>query len=387
MINNLVTDSIKYIGVNDKDIDLFESQYRVPNGIAYNSYVILDDKIAIMDTIDVKATDKWLENLENTLESKKPDYLIISHMEPDHAANIAKLAELYPDMKLVGNIKTFNMLPRFFNIENLDDRKIVVNEGSELTLGNHTLVFYMAPMVHWPEVMVTYEKSEKILFSADAFGKFGTLDINEPWEDEAARYYFNIVGKYGVQVQTLLKKASNLEIDFICPLHGPVLSDNISYYIEKYDKWSSYEPEEGVLIAYASIHGNTKKAALEMAEILKLKGAKNVITRDLSRDDSSEVVSKAFLFNKLILASSTYDAGIFPPMEEFLHHLKSKNFQKRKIGLIENGSWGPMAAKLMKGILETFKDINICDISVTIKSTMKEEDKDVMAELAKAILD
>ncbi len=388
MVRNLITDSIKYIGVNDKKIDLFESQYRVQNGISYNSYVILDDKIAIMDTIDVKVTDEWLENLENTLEDRKPDYLIISHMEPDHAANIAKLAELYPNMQIVGNAKTFNMLPRFFNIENLDDRKVVVNEGSELNLGNHTLVFYMAPMVHWPEVMVTYEKSEKILFSADAFGKFGALDIDEPWEDEAARYYFNIVGKYGVQVQALLKKASNLEIDFICPLHGPVLSENISYYIDKYNKWSSYEPEEeGVLIAYASIHGNTKKAALEMAEILKLKGAKNVITRDLSREDSSEVILKAFQYNKLILASSTYDAGIFPPMEEFLQHLKSKNFQKRTIGLIENGSWGPMAAKLMRGIVETFKDINICDTTITIKSTMKEEDKEVMNELAEAILD
>lgn len=378
-----ISEKIFYVGVNDKTIDLFESQYSVPNGVSYNSYVIMDQKIAIMDTVDGRGTEQWLANIKEILNGKTPDYLVVSHMEPDHGANVARLCNIYPDMKLVGNVKTFGMIPQFYEIDSLEERKVVVAEGSELNLGSHTLVFYMAPMVHWPEVMVTYEKTEKILFSADGFGKFGALDVEEPWEYEAARYYLNIVGKYGVQVQALLKKAAALDIKMICPLHGPVLKENLGYYIEKYSRWSSYEPEEqGVVIAYASIHGNTKNAALRMAEILREEVGEKVITRDLSRDDMSEIISKAFYYDKMILACATYDGGLFPPMEDFLHHLKSKGLQKRKIGIVENGSWGPMAAKSIKALLEGFRDIDIVEPTVTIKSVMKNSDVEKMKELA-----
>lgn len=386
MTEQTISESILYIGADDKDLDLFESQYIVPNGVSYNSYLILDEKIAVMDTVDKRKTDEWFENLEKALNGKKPDYLIISHLEPDHAANIKSLAEKYPEMKLVGNKKTFAMLPQFFEM-NLDGRTVEVGEGSELSLGAHTLQFFMAPMVHWPEVMVSYEKTEKVLFSADGFGKFGALDTDEDWTCEARRYYFNIVGKYGAQVQALLKKTAQLDIQTICPLHGPILKENLGYYIEKYDTWSSYRPEdEGIFIAYASIHGNTAAAAKQLKEILEAKGAVKVAIADLSRDDIAEAVEDAFRYNKLILAASTYDGGIFPCMEDFLLHLKSKNFQNRKAAMMENGSWGPMAAKKMREFLEQMKNIEICDTVVTIKSTVKPETITAMEELADAVL-
>lgn len=382
-----VTDSVKYIGVDDKDIDLFESQYVVPEGVSYNSYVIMDEKITVMDTVDARATDKWIENLKDVLGGKSPDYLVISHLEPDHAANIQKIAEMYPDMKLVSNAKTFQMLPQFFEFD-FSGRTVTVKEGEELSIGTHTLQFFMAPMVHWPEVMVTYEQSEKILFSADGFGKFGALDAeDDDWACEARRYYFNIVGKYGAQVQALLKKASGLDIAIICPLHGPVLKENLGYYIGKYDVWSSYEPEDsGVLVAYASIHGNTAKAAKECAEILKNKGVEKLEIFDLSRDDMAEAIEAAFRYDRMVLASATYDGGLFPVMEDFLAHLKSKNFQKRKVALIENGSWAPMAAKKMEELLGSMKNIEICEKKVSVRSVMKEADKAAIAELADAML-
>lgn len=386
MKDTTVTDSILYIGADDKDIDLFESQYVVPNGVSYNSYVIMDEKIAVMDTVDARRTEEWLENLDKALAGRTPDYLVVSHMEPDHASNIQKLAEKYPDMQVVGNAKTFPMIGQFFDVD-LSQRSVVVKEGDTLSLGKHELQFFMAPMVHWPEVMVSYEKSEKILFSADGFGKFGALDTEEDWACEARRYYFNIVGKYGVQVQALLKKAATLDIAMICPLHGPILKEDLGYYIGKYNTWSSYEPEDdGVLVAYASIHGNTRKAAEKMKEILEAKGAAKVAITDLSRDDMAEAVEDAFRYDKVVLAAATYDGGVFPCMEDFLHHLKSKNYQKRKIALIENGSWGPMAAKTMKGILEGMKELTICDKTVTIKSSMKQEDVTKMEELAEELL-
>lgn len=382
-----ITENIVYIGADDKDIDLFESQYKVPNGISYNSYVIKDEKTVIMDTIDKRKTEEWLQNLENALAGKMPDYLVISHLEPDHAYNIELLAKKYPQMKLVGNDKTFAFLPQFFAISDLEDRKIVVKEGDEICLGKHRLQFFMAPMVHWPEVMVTYEKSEKILFSADGFGKFGSLDTNENWEDEARRYYINIVGKYGVQVQMLLKKLETLEVNMICPLHGPILKENLEYYIGKYATWSSYEPEEnGVVIAYASIHGNTANAAKELAEILQKKGTEKVAIFDLARDDLHEVVANAFCCNKMILASATYDAKLFPPMEHFLRQLVEKNYQNRTIGLMENGTWAPLAAKCMKDILANMKNINLCENVVTIRSKLNENSKAKMEELAEEIL-
>ena len=369
-----VTDSVKYIGVDDHDIDLFESQYVVPNGVSYNSYVILDEKVAVMDTVDACKTDEWLVNLEEALDGRNVDYIVVSHMEPDHAASLQVLAEKYPEAKVVGNAKTFNMIPQFFTFD-LEGRKVVVKEGDTLSLGSHTLQFVMAPMVHWPEVMVAYETSEKILFSADGFGKFGALDADEDWACEARRYYFNICGKYGVQVQNLLKKAAGLDIEIICPLHGPILKENLGYYIGLYDTWSKYEPEnEGILIAYASIHGNTAAAAKKLAEILEAKGAPKVVVADLSRDDMAEVIEDAFRYDRLVLAAATYDAGIFPCMEDFLHHLKAKNYQKRKVAFMENGSWAPMAAKIMKGIVEGFKNIEMVDPVVTIKSTMNERD-------------
>lgn len=380
-----ITDSIKYIGVDDKTIDLFESQYVVPNGISYNSYVILDEKVAVMDTVDARKTEEWLANLEAALDGRDVDYLVVSHMEPDHASNIQRLAEKYPNIKVVGNAKTFAMIPQFFDID-LSERSVVVKEGDTLNLGAHTLQFFMAPMVHWPEVMVAYEQSEKILFSADGFGKFGALDADEAWTCEARRYYFNIVGKYGAQVQALLKKAATLDIQMICPLHGPILKEDLGYYIGKYDVWSKYEPEdEGVFIAYASIHGNTAKAAKKLAEMLEEKGAKRVAIADLSRDDMAEAVEDAFRHDKLVVASSTYDGGLFPCMEDFLLHLKAKNFQKRTVGIMENGSWAPMAGKKIREILEGMKDITICEPVVTIKSTMKEDTVKVMDELAEKL--
>ena len=386
MYDMKISDSVVYIGVNDKTIDLFESQYKVPNGVSYNSYVILDEKVAVMDTVDKRATEQWMENLSQALNGRSVDYLVVSHLEPDHASNVQKLAELYPDMKIVGNAKIFSMLPQFFTMD-LSDRSVVVKEGDTLSLGSHTLQFFMAPMVHWPEVMVEYEQSEKILFSADGFGKFGALDVEEDWTDEARRYFINIVGKYGTQVQNLLKKAATLDIQTICPLHGPVLKENLGYYIEKYLTWSSYEPEEeGVVIAYASIHGNTAKAAEKMAEILKEKGAKAVCCFDLARDDMAEAVAEAFRYDKLVIMSPTYDGALFPCMEDFLYHLKVKTYKKRTVGIVENGSWAPMAGKLMKAYLEAMKDVQICEPVVSIKSVMKEADEKNLEALAEALL-
>lgn len=383
----IISDAIKYVGANDHEIDLFESQYIVPNGVSYNSYVILDEKITVMDTVDWRKTDEWFANVEKVLSGKKPEYLVISHLEPDHASNIANFVEKYPEVKLVGNAKTFNMLPQFFDIELSDEQKVVVAEGTELSLGEHTLKFFMAPMVHWPEVMVTYEEKEKILFSADGFGKFGALDVQEDWACEARRYYFNIVGKYGTMVQTLLKKASTLDIQMICPLHGPILKENLGYYIGLYDTWSKYEPEDkGIFIAYASIHGNTKKAAKKLAKMLKEAGEPKVSIADLSRDDMAKAVEDAFRYDRLVLAASTYDGGLFPPMEDFLHHLAAKAYQKRTVGIIENGSWGPVAAKKMKEQLEAMKDITILETVVTIKSTMKDENIETMKQLVSELL-
>ena len=381
-----VTDSVKYIGVDDHDIDLFESQYVVPNGVSYNSYVILDEKVAVMDTVDARKTDEWLANLEEALEGRNVDYIVVSHMEPDHAASLQVLAEKYPEAQIVGNAKTFNMIPQFFAFD-LEGRKVVVKEGDTLSLGSHTLQFVMAPMVHWPEVMVAYETSEKILFSADGFGKFGALDADEDWACEARRYYFNIVGKYGAQVQALLKKAATLDIQTICPLHGPILKENLGYYIGKYMTWSSYEPEDdGVLVAYASIHGNTKKAAEKMKEILEAKGAKKVAITDLSRDDMAEAIEDAFRYDKLVLAAASYDASVFPCMETFLNKLTNKNYQNRKIAIIENGSWAPTAARVMKSYVEKMKKITLCEKTVTIKSAMKDADVTAMEELADELL-
>lgn len=383
-----VTDSVKYIGVDDKDIDLFESQYVVPEGVSYNSYVIMDEKITVMDTVDARATEEWVSNLKEVLGDKLPEYLVVSHLEPDHAANIQRIAEMYPGMKLVGNAKTFQMLSQFFDFD-LSDRTVTVKEGDELSIGSHTLQFFMAPMVHWPEVMVTYEKSEKILFSADGFGKFGAINSDEEddWACEARRYYFNIVGKYGAQVQALLKKASGLDIAIICPLHGPVLKEDLGYYINKYDVWSSYEPEDkGVLVAYASIHGNTAKAAKACAEMFKDKGVEKLEIFDLSRDDMAEAIEAAFRYDRMVIASATYDGGLFPVMEDFLAHLKSKNYQKRKVALIENGSWAPVAAKKMADMLGSMKNIEICEKSASIKSVMKEADKAAIEEIVNAML-
>ena len=381
-----ITDSILYVGVDDKTLDLFESQYIIPNGVSYNSYIILDEKVTVMDTVDARATDEWLANLETALAGRAVDYLVVSHMEPDHASNIKNLMDKYPNLKVVGNAKTFAMIPQFFDVD-ISDRTVAVKEGDTLCLGKHTLQFFMAPMVHWPEVMVTYEQTEKILFSADGFGKFGALDADEAWTCEARRYYFNIVGKYGAQVQALLKKAATLDIQMICPLHGPILKEDLGYYISKYDIWSKYEPEdEGVFIAYASIHGNTAKAAKKLAEMLEEKGAKRVAIADLSRDDMAEAVEDAFRHSKLVVASSTYDGGLFPCMEDFLAHLKAKNYQKRTVAMIENGSWAPMAGKKMREYFEGMKAIEICDPVVTIKSTMKEDTLKVMEELAKELV-
>lgn len=387
MQNKKLTESIYYVGADDKTLDLFEGQYVIPEGISYNSYVIMDDKIAVMDTVDKRATDEWLQNLEEVLNGKEPDYLVILHMEPDHAANIEHFLNKYKKAKVVSNPKTFNMIPQFFEHLDLEGRKVVVNEGDELSLGSHTLTFVMAPMVHWPEVMVAYEKKEKILFSADAFGKFGALDVEDEWDCEARRYYINIVGKYGVQVQALLKKAATLDIQKIFALHGPMLTENLGYYINKYDIWSSYRPEdEGILIAYASVYGHTKQAAEKLKEILEAKGAPKVAITDLARDDMAEAVEDAFRYDRLVLASVTYDGGIFPCMESFIAHLKSKNYQNRKVAFIENGSWAPIAAKKMRAELEGLKNLTFADTTVSIKSAMKEADIKQLEALADELL-
>ena len=381
-----VTDSVLYVGCDDLDIDLFESQYHVSNGVSYNSYVILDEKIAIMDTVDPRRTEEWLEKVEKALGGRLPDYLVVQHMEPDHAGSIQKICTKYPQMQIVSNAKVFGMMPQFFDLD-LTGRTITVKEGDTLSLGSHTLTFVMAPMVHWPEVMVTYEASEKILFSADGFGKFGALSVEEDWTDEARRYFINIVGKYGAQVQNLLKKAATLDIAMICPLHGPVLKEDLGYYIGKYLTWSSYEPEEdGIVIACASIHGNTKRAMLKFAEILKEKGAENVKFFDLSRDDMAEAIAEAYQYSKLVVACPTYDGVLFPCMEDFLYHLKIKNFQNRKAAIVENGSWAPMSGKLMKAYLEGMKNITLVEPTVTIKSTMSEKNLEELNALADALL-
>ena len=385
MNNIIISDSIKYIGVDDTTLDLFESQYIVPNGVSYNSYLILDEKIAVMDTVDARKTKEWFDNLDKELKGRVPDYLIVSHLEPDHSANIQLFTEKYKEAKLVLSAKAKVMLPQFFNIEGLDERCIVVKEGEELDLGNHHLKFIMAPMVHWPEVMVEYETTEKILFSADGFGKFGALSHDEDWACEARRYYFNIVGKYGAPVQALLKKASTLDIKMICPLHGPILKDNLGYYIDKYQIWSSYQSEDdGVLVASASIHGNTKEVALKVVDLLKEKGVKVAFT-DLTRDDMAEAVEDAFRYSKMILAGATYDGGVFSPMEDFLHRLQHKGYQNKTVGLIENGSWAPLANKVMKDMLTPMKNITICENTVTIKSTYKDENQEAINQLVEEI--
>ena len=383
-----ITKSVAYVGVDDENIDLFESQYHVPNGMAYNSYIIFDEKIAVMDTVDKRGAVQWLENVTEALAGKSPDYLVIHHMEPDHAGSIQLLADRYPDMKLVGNKKTFVMLGQFFPALSLPaERMVTVGEGDTLSLGSHTLTFFLAPMVHWPEAMVSFESSEGVLFSADAFGKFGTRHADEDWLCEARRYYFNIVGKYGGPVQTLLKKLSGAAVNVICPLHGPILTDDLGYYIGKYQLWSSYEPEdEGVTIACASIHGNTLHAATVLAEILQKKGAKKVAFFDLTRDDMAEAVEDAFRYGKLILAASSYDGGVFPPMDDFLHHLAAKAYQNRTVGYLQNGTWAPSAARTMKAVVDTMKNITQVEPVVTITSALKDGDMPALEALADAIL-
>ena len=382
-----ISDSVKYIGVDDKDIDLFENQYIVPEGVSYNSYLIMDEKVCLMDTVDARKTTEWEKNLIDTLDGRKLDYLVVQHLEPDHSGSILKVLELFPDVTIVANAKTFSMLPQFFDI-NPDIKTLVVKEGDTLSLGTHTLSFVMAPMVHWPEVMMTYEVSWKILFSADGFGKFGALDCeDDDWACEARRYYFNIVGKYGAPVQGLLKKAAALDIQTICPLHGPVLKENLGYYIGLYDTWSSYKPEDkGIFIACASIHGNTMVAAQKLAEILKAKGEEKVVVSDICREDIAECVEDAFRYDRIVLAASSYDGGVFLPMHDFLTHLKAKAFQKRTVGIIENGSWAPTAAKTMKDLLAQMQKIEIIEPSVTIRTTMKEADVQELEKLADELI-
>ena len=383
MSNVKISDSIRYIGVDDKEITLFEGQYVVPNGMAYNSYLILDEKVAVMDTADAAVESIWFENLERELGGKTPDYLVVSHMEPDHGSLIWKFTEKYPAAKVVGSAKTFELIRQFFGTEVTEENKVVVKENDSLTLGAHTLTFLMAPMVHWPEVMFSYESKEKILFSADGFGKFGTLDTQEDWACEARRYYFNIVGKYGPQVQAVLKKAAALDIAMICPLHGPILQDDLGSYLEKYDIWSSYRPEnEGILVAYASVHGYTQKAAEQMAQDLKKAGCPKVAITDLCRDDLAEALEDAFRYETMVLASITYNNEMLTQMNTILHMLKAKAYQKRRVALIENGSWAPMAAKYMRAVLETMKEIEIVDPIITIRSAMTAENKDQIAALA-----
>ena len=377
-----ITKDIKYVGVNDHKVDLFEGQYVVPNGMAYNSYVILDEKIAVMDTVDAAFTHEWLDNLEGVLAGRKPDYLIVQHMEPDHSANIANFVKTYPDAKIVSSQKAFAMMKNFFGTD-FTEKQIVVGEGDTLSLGTHTLTFVTAPMVHWPEVIVTYDSTDKVLFSADGFGKFGALDVEEDWACEARRYYIGIVGKYGAQVQALLKKAAGLDIAKICPLHGPVLTENLGYYLGLYNTWSSYQPEEdGVVIAYTSVYGNTKRAVLELAEKLKANGCPKVVVNDLARCDMAEAVEDAFRYSKLVLATTTYNADIFPFMKEFIHHLTERNFQNRTVAFIENGSWAPLAAKVMRGMLEGSKNITYTDTTVKILSALNDESREQLSALA-----
>ena len=386
MANMTISKNIVHIGASDKDINLFEGQYVLENGMAYNSYLIKDEKYVVFDTVDEKVTGEWLQRLTEELGEKEPDYLIVSHMEPDHAYNIGILAKRYPNMKIVGNQITFNILSNFFDFD-LSTRKVIVSEGDVLDIGTHKLQFIMAPMVHWPEVMMTYEQTEKVLFSADAFGKFGALDVDEEWDCEARRYYFGIVGKYGDQVQALLKKASSLDIQTICPLHGPVLKENLEHYIGRYQTWSSYEPEEeGIFIACSSIYGNTLKAANKLADILKEKGNKKVVVADLTREDWAECVEDAFRYSTLVVASSSYNMGLFPPMKQFLDHLKERNYQKRKVAIIENGSWAPSAGRCMKTLLQEMKDVDIIEPIITIKSTMNTQNVEQINNLAEQLL-
>ena len=381
-----ISPSLRYIGVDDTSIDLFESQYLVPNGVSYNSYLILDEKIAVMDTVDRRAAAEWLEKLKNELAGRKPDYLVVHHLEPDHAGSIGLLLEQYPDITLVGNAKTFSMLPKYFPGD-YAGRSVTVKEGDALSLGAHTLTFVMAPMVHWPEVMVSYESSEKVLFSADGFGKFGALGAEEKWLCEARRYYFNIVGKYGAQVQALLKKAASLDIQTICPLHGPVLKEDLGFYLGKYDLWSRYEPEdEGVLVAYASIHGNTAKAAAAMQAILEGRGCPKVVAVDLCRVDQAKAVEDAFRYGKMVVMSPTYDGGLFPPMDHFMAHLRDKTYRNRTVAVIENGSWAPAAAKIMRSYLENMKNVTICPTVHTIQGALKDADRAAMEQIASELL-
>lgn len=385
-MKQIISDAVRYLGVDDKTLDLFESQYPVPNGVSYNSYLILDEKTVVMDTVDSRAENEWMENLTAELGGRSVDYLVVSHMEPDHGACVKKFMDRYPDAKIVGNAKTFGMISQFFDFLFDEARQVVVKEGETLSIGAHTLQFFMAPFVHWPEVMVTYEQTEKILFSADGFGTFGTLDIEADWAEEAARYYLNIVGKYGVQVQALLKKTENLDIQMICPLHGPILKENLDYYVGKYRTWSSYEPEiDGVLIACASIHGNTKHACLQLEKMFHELGEKNVEVLDLTRTDMSLSVRKAFAYDRMVVAAATYDGGAFPVMEEFLHHLSSKHYQKRTVGIMENGSWAPVAAKAMRGVLETMKAVELAEPVVSIRSAVSQASLDTMKSLAESM--
>ena len=381
-----ITETIKYIGVDDTDIDLFESQYIVPNGVSYNSYIIMDEKVAIMDSVDSRKYNEWAANLETALQGRQPDYLIVQHMEPDHAGSVANVAARYPEMKIVASARAIGMLPQFFHDTDFSQRTIAVKEGDTLSLGSHTLRFFTAPMVHWPEVIVTYEQSEKVLFSADGFGKFGALCHEEEWACEARRYYFNICGKYGQPVQALLKKAATLDIAQICPLHGPVLSENLGYYIGLYDTWSKYEPEaKGVLIAYASIHGGTAAVAHKLAEMLRERGVEKVSLTDLCRDDMAEAIEDAFKYDRMVVAAASYDGDVFPPMHDFLHHLLLKNYQKRRVGIIENGSWSPCSGRIMRGMLEQMKAIEIVAPMVSIYSRLRPENLEALNALADAM--
>ena len=387
MIKN-ITNTIKYIGVDDTDIDLFESQYLVPNGVSYNSYLILDEKVAVMDTVDLRKCDEWLDNLDKALEGRTPDYLVVQHLEPDHAGSVAKVLARYPKMQVVASDKAVKMMPQFFFDVDLEGRINGVKEGDTLALGSHTLHFAMAPMVHWPEVMVTYESSEKVLFSADGFGKFGALSCNEEWADEARRYYINICGKYGAPVQALLKKAAQLDIAIICPLHGPVLTENLGYYIGLYDTWSRYEPEEeGIVVAYASIHGNTAEVARTFADMLRAKSSMKVVVYDLSRSDMAKVIEDAYRYSRLVVAAASYDSDVFPPMHDFLYHLSIKGFSKRRIGIIENGSWAPTAGRAMRAIIDKFKDVTVVENVVTVMSRLKPSDMPALEALADKMLE
>ena len=380
-----VTERVHYVGVDDKTLDLFESQYVLPNGISYNSYIIHDEKTVIMDAVDKRMVKEWLENVKKDLEKKEPDYLVVSHLEPDHSGGIEALIDMYPNMKIIVSQVAGNMIPQFIH-RDLKDKLVIVKEGEVVDLGDHKLQFFMAPMVHWPEVMVTYEQTEKILFSADGFGKFGTLDVEDDWDCEARRYYFNIVGRFGAQVQALLKKASNLDIKMICSLHGPILKENLEYYINKYDIWSSYKPEDsGILIAYNSIHGNTEEAVLKLAQMLKENGEEKVVVSNLAREDMAEVLEDAFRYDRMIMASPTYDMSLFPDTEKFLRRLKHKNYQNRKVAIIQNGSWAPASGKLMKDLFSEMKNIEIVEPIVTIKTRMTEETEKQMEELVKNI--